>query len=319
MHAYALGSGRFLDFDALPADATLFVRDDLPAADVRRLGEHLVSRPDATLRLCGAAIHLLERLPEALPRNIALDSDVAPRDSQTFERVDSVEITGSGNVATWLQRFPNTRAVRVVLHGERVDAAAVASPQLQSLSLAEGTVFNAAALRRATSLTTLELRDVALDAFGPVAQLAAVQSLRLSAVERLSSIAELRGHPGVRALWLQRLPFLDDLDVLKTLPALESIELSKLWQFEMHHAGVLFEMPALRRASIDIGGRRKNVEIEKRLQLAPAYAFDAKRPVLPLVLDDVEGMRRAERPGVFVIGDDQRGVGRVPGGERRRV
>ncbi|HEY1427971.1 MAG TPA: hypothetical protein VGF18_00225, partial [Candidatus Tumulicola sp.] len=107
--------------------------------------------------------------------------------------------------------------------------------------------------------------------------LASLRSLRLSAIERLSSIEALRGHCGLRALWLQRLPFLNSLNVLGTLPALESLQLSKLWQFDLRDTAVLFDIPALQRVSVDVGGRRKNVEVEKRLGLPLAYRLDAKR------------------------------------------
>jgi hypothetical protein len=277
MLACALRPGLPRDLETLPSDVTLYVRENLGGADLGNLTECLRMRPDATLRVTGSAVALLGRLGPSVPRRVVLDARIAPDGAFAFERVDSVGFVGAENIAAWMPRFPNARAVRATLHGKRLDASSVATAQLEMLSLVEGAAYGVAALARSKALTCLELRDIAIDDFEAISSLPDLQTLRLCALERLASLAPLSKLTNLKALWLQRLPFLDSLAVLATLPALESLELSKLWQFDLRHTGVLFDMPALRRVSVDIGGRRKNVEVEKRLGLPAAYAFDAKR------------------------------------------
>jgi hypothetical protein len=273
-HVRALRPGGS-SLDALPADASLYLRERLSQSAVASVSRWLRARPESTLRLDGSACELLDRL-DALPRTIELGRDAIPREARSFDGVERVAFAGGRYAGDWLRHFPNARIVRVALHGETLDAADVASTGVTALSLVEGTVTNVSALRHSTRLQTLELRDVAIDAFEPVGGLGALQSLRLCAVAELASIQALRGHQRLRSLWLERLPFLRQLDDLPALPALESLDLSALWQFGMRDAEIFFALPALRRAGIDIGGKRKNVEIVKRLQLpgTAAYSFE---------------------------------------------
>jgi hypothetical protein len=279
-HAYALAAGNCSRLDALPADASLYLRDRLRGDEVARIARWLQACPDSTVRVDGRAHELLDTLAAVLPRNVEICSAVAPLETTKIERVERVTFAGANAIGRWIERFPNARAIRAVLHGDTLDAAAIATARVTALSLCEGTVSNVAALRDATHLQTLELRDVAIDVFEPVGELLELRSLRLCAVEKLASIQALRGHRNLRSLWLERLPFLRRLSDLAALPALESLDLSKLWQFDMRDAGVFFELPCLRAAGIDIGGKRKNVEILKRLQLPPAPVFGFEREAL---------------------------------------
>jgi hypothetical protein len=274
-HVHALRPGDLSKLDALPPDACLHLRDRLSQQEVKTISGWMQERPGSTLRLDGAACELLDRF-DTLPRNVEIGRDTLPPDARSFEGVERVTFAGSPHAGRWLEHFPNARTVRLALHGGRLDAGDVAVARLTALSLAEGTVTNLAALGRANELRTLELRDVAVDTFESVGRLGALRSLRLCAVERLVSIQALRGHGRLRSLWLERLPFLQRLSDLQCLPALESLDLSALWQFGMRDAEVFFALPALRRAGIDIGGKRKNVEIVKRLQLpaVPPYSFE---------------------------------------------
>jgi hypothetical protein len=273
-HVHALRPGGLSKLDTLPPDACLHLRDRLSQSEVKTISVWMQERPRSTLRLDGAC-EPLDRF-DTLTRNIEIGPNAVPPDARSFEGVERVTFASSPHAGRWLQHFPNARIVRIALHGGSLDAGDIAIARLTALSVAEGTVTNLAALHRACELRTLELRDVAVDAFESVGRLGALRSLRLCAVERLASIQALRGHQRLRSLWLERLPFLQRLSDLQWLPALESLDLSALWQFGMRDAEVFFALPALRRAGIDIGGKRKNVEIVKRLQLpaVPPYSFE---------------------------------------------
>ncbi|HEY1428293.1 MAG TPA: leucine-rich repeat domain-containing protein, partial [Candidatus Tumulicola sp.] len=188
MLVYAFRPASVRELETLPPDVTLFVREGLADNGVRRLRSCLETRPDSTLRVTGAGARLLERLGEAVPRHVELGADTAPGGTFSLERVESIRFTGSQHVARWMQHFPNARGVRIAMHGGEIDAGAVATERLLALSLAEGTIRGVGALSRSRNLDTLELRDVALDSFEPVGNLASLRSLRLSAIERLSSI-----------------------------------------------------------------------------------------------------------------------------------
>jgi hypothetical protein len=244
--------------------------------------EWVAERPDACLRLEGSAVNVLTSLSGG-PRHLLLgrDAHVPPR-LASLTRVETVLFSRADGVARWLSVLPNVRFVRILLHGDDLDAAAIATPSLLGLSLGEGRVRNARALSDTRGLRVIELRDVRLDDFAAIGDLPELRALRLARVGPLTSLRPLAGHRAMRSLALQDLVHLRSLDVLSSLPMLESVELRGLWQFAIPDAQPLFAVPRLARASVDIGGRRKNVEIIKRLGLPPAQRFDAERLSLAL-------------------------------------
>ncbi|MEO7202327.1 MAG: hypothetical protein ABI431_05970 [Candidatus Tumulicola sp.] len=260
----------------LPPDACLHLREALPETLSREVVAWLEERPDATLRLDSLAFQLLQRLGAAAPRRLVLGAGPPPTGLPALQRVECVTFSASKGIGGWLRRLPNARIVRVALRGTRFDATQAAGVPLAALSIVEGSVANLRALQ-ATGLRALELRDVAVDRFDDVGALPQLRALRVSAVERVRSLSGLSGHAQLRSIWLQRLPHLERLSDLLALPSLESLELAGLWQFGMLDADVLYSLPRLARASIDIGGRRKNIEINKRLRLPPAAPFCLER------------------------------------------
>jgi hypothetical protein len=264
----------------LPPDACLHVRESLPETVLREVVEWLQERPDATLRLDSLAFQLLRRLGAAAPRRLVLGAGPPPTGLPALQRVECVTFSASEDIAGWLRLLPNARIVRIALRGMRFDATQAAGVPLAGLSIVEGSVANLRALE-STGLRALELRDVAVDRFDDVGALPQLRALRVSAVERVRSLSGLSGHARLLSMWLQRLPHLERLSDLLALPSLESLELAGLWQFGMLEAEVLYSLPRLARASIDIGGRRKNVEIDKRLRLPPAAPFCLEREASP--------------------------------------
>ena len=250
----------------------MYLREALPDTQARAVGAWLEERSDATLRLEPPAFDVLLRLQGAEPLRLLIGSGPPPQGLLPLERVGCVTFFTGDAIAAWLSVLPAVRVARIALRGARFDAAQLAGASLSGCSIVEGSVVNLRALE-ATGLGALELRDVAVDRFEDVGALPQLRALRASAVERVRSLSGLSGHVELRSLWLQRLPHLERLSDLLALPSLESLELAGLWQFGMPDAEVLYSLPRLARASIDIGGRRKNVEIDKRLRLPPAAPF----------------------------------------------
>jgi hypothetical protein len=264
---------------ALPPGACLYLRDALSQTQARAVAGWLEERSDATLRLEPPAFNVLPLLQGA-PVRLFLGSGPPPPGLLPLERVERVTFSAGDGIAAWLRVLPGVRIVRVVLRGARFDAAQLAQASLAGCSIVEGSIVNLRALE-ATGLRALELRDVAVDRFDDVGALSQLRALRASAVERVRSLSALSGHAHLRSLWLQRLPYLERLSDLLALPSLESLELVGLWQFGMLEADVLYSLPRLARASIDIGGRRKNIEFTKRLRLPPAAFFCLEREASP--------------------------------------
>lgn len=258
----------------------MYLREALSETQAGAVAEWLEERAGATLRLESPAFDALRRLQGAASMRLLLGNGPPPRGLSPLERIEHVTFSAGDFVSAWLRVLPGVRVVRITLRGGRFDAAQLAGASLAGCSIVEGSVVNLRALE-ATGLRALELRDVAVDRFEDVGALPRLRALRASAVERVRSLSGLSGHARLRSLWLQRLPHLERLSDLLALPSLESLELAGLWQFGMLEAEVLYSLPRLARAGIDIGGRRKNVEIDKRLRLPPAAPFCLEREASP--------------------------------------
>jgi hypothetical protein len=260
----------------LPPGACLYLREALEEPEARAVGAWIEDRSDAMLRLESPAFGVLRRLEGSTPMRLLLGSGPPPSGLSPLGRVERVTFFSGDGVAEWLRILPGVRVVRIALHGARFDATQLARASLGGCSIGEGSVVNLRALE-STGIRALELRDVAVDRFEDVGALSQLRALRASAVEKVRSLSSLRGLAELRSVWLQRLPHFERLSDLLALPSLESLELESLWQFGMLEAEVLYSLPRLARASIDIGGRRKNVEIHKRLRLPPAAPFCLER------------------------------------------
>jgi len=267
---------------ALSRSACLCLRHSVTKGQADIIDAWLRQRTDAGLRLDSSAVDVLTSLSGGGPRHLQLGRDAhVPPGLASLTRVETVLFSRADGISRWLSVLPNVRFVRILLHGDEVDAAELA-PSLLGLSVGEGGIYNSRALTTARKLRVIELRDVRLDDFAAIGDLPELRALRLARIGPLTSLRPLAGHRAMRSLALQDLVHLRSLDVLSSLPMLESIELRGLWQFAIPDAQPLFAVPRLARASVDIGGRRKNVEIIKRLGLPPAQRFDAERLSLEL-------------------------------------
>lgn len=280
MYVYSPRSATPSRLRVLPAGACLYLREALSQTQARAVAGWLEESPDSALRLELPAFDVLRWLEGVAPTRLFLGSGPPPPGLLPLERVEFVTFFAGDGVAAWLRMLPGVRVVRVALRGTLFDAAQLAGASLAGCSIVEGSVVNLQLLEP-TGVRALELRDVAVDRFDDVAALPRLRALRASAVERVRSLSALSGHAHLRSLWLQRLPYLERLSDLLALPSLESLELAGLWQFGMLEADVLYSLPRLARAGIDIGGRRKNIEITKRLRLPPAAPFCLEREAAP--------------------------------------
>ena len=119
-------------------------------------------------------------------------------------------------------------------------------------------------------LEVLECSDVALTSLEFPRSL---RALRLSRIETPVDVRELALLP-LHTLALEHLRHAIGIEALARWNSLEQLEMLGFWQLELEDAMPLLALPRLVRAEIDIGGRRKNVELYRRANWAYPWPFE---------------------------------------------
>jgi hypothetical protein len=99
-----------------------------------------------------------------------------------------------------------------------------------------------------------------------------LRALRLAWIATPVDVRELAALP-LRTLALEHLREARGIESLTHFESLEQLELLGFWQFELNDVMPLVQLPHLVRAEIDIGGRRKNVELYRRASWAYPWPF----------------------------------------------
>jgi len=151
-------------------------------------------------------------------------------------------------------------------------AVAEAFPNLRHLRIAGRFRVDARALVAFGSLEALDLSDVDLASAGTLALLPvlALRLARLNARIDLEALTKLR----LRALSLECLRDVRGIAAIAQWRSLEQLEMLEFWQIALGDVMPLLDMPNLLRAEVDIGGRRKNVELYRRANWAYPWPFD---------------------------------------------
>jgi hypothetical protein len=120
-------------------------------------------------------------------------------------------------------------------------------------------------------IIALDLSGVALTSldFPPT-----LRALRLAWIATPVDLRALAALP-LHALHLEELRELRGVDALARFTSLQQLEMLGFWQLTLADVEPLLAHPRLVRAEIDIGGRRKNVELYKRANWAYPWPFDA--------------------------------------------
>lgn len=243
---YDLGRLRTLDAAALECASILQWRRRLRDDHVRVLDQWLAAGGDA-VSLYGEAVCDLARIADRRIRDLALCDD--PGEWPVMPFVESLTFEGVAPFADIARAFPNLRSLRIAARDRVVDLDALTS---------------------LAHLRALDLAHVRIDA-RDLARLQRLTALRLARVDGFDSVAPLSAL-GLDTLAIEEQPRLHDLTPLRSVRTLEQIELRGLWQFSMTEMEWLYELPLLR-ATIDIGGRRKNAELYRRASWACAWPF----------------------------------------------
>ncbi len=266
-------------FAALASDARIQWREPLAAPDLARAGAWLQAHPDASLRLYGSACAQLETMAAEsfVPTRVWLDG---PRFDELSALPGVLDLTLEGapaGLGKLLAAFPVLETLETDFRGAPFELEALANvPKLRRLSLARTSLRGGGPRQLPPALAILELRDVGADGIDEMLCVEGLRALRLCGIARLRSIDALTSRGDLRILALESLTHLESLRVLASLPRLESLDIAGLWQFSLADAAVVTSIEGLRHLAIDIGGRRKNVEIYKKVPLPKPPPFDLR-------------------------------------------
>lgn len=140
-------------------------------------------------------------------------------------------------------------------------------PKVKRLRLLGRRHFDAHQLIALPRLEHLELHGLSLERPSRFLNCPALRELRISRVTGLEKARHV-ALPQLRALALDDIGDLSEIDTLREMTALDQLELRGFWQYELPEMEWLLNMPALKRAEFDIGGRRKNIELYRRANWA---------------------------------------------------
>jgi hypothetical protein len=227
---------------SLPHAAWLAWSRPLEAGALAHLRTYAESTCSTRLRLHGPAAAQLDAFAGAPIHELALAGPF--HTSLTFANVRELTLDTPFDGHDLAQTFPNLRTLRIAAGAKRVDLSALGG------------------------LARLEVLDcshvgLAQSDLEPLAGLQTLRALRLARVDGLHVLRGLERMPALYALAIEH-QHLDSLAPLPSCVSLVQLELQGMWQYTIDELAWLHALPRLVRADVDIGGRRKNLELYRR-------------------------------------------------------
>lgn len=239
---------------AIDDDTMLALTETLKAPALEALLAALHDHPGAAVRVHGRAMDHLAALSGTPVRSLTLAQ--RPSTLPAFPSVRRLALIGAMTYGDLPSLFPNVTALTIDANGSAIDVRALqALGALRSLDLSSGSITDAGAFSRLQGLRALRIS-------------------RVTGVREPSPLVELP----LATLALEHLHELASVAALRTISTLEQLELLGMWQFDVAGVEWTLEMRKLVRAEIDIGGRRKNVELYRRAAWAYPWPFASTRP-----------------------------------------
>ncbi len=224
-----------------PIAGSMFTwNEPLDAQTLQSLIDYIAEHPGVTIRPYGAAAAQLREFARTPIRRVRI---TAAYDDVELPHVEELHIEAPMDVAGVLAQFPSVRALRIAANGINVSFKALPCT-VRALDCSHA--------------ARVDLKDAP-----------PLEGLRLAYLDAAPSLDALPS--SLRTLSLEHLT-VSSLEAVSLL-RLEQLELHGLWQFELPDAEPLLAIPSLLRAAIDIGGRRKNVELYKRASWAYPWPF----------------------------------------------
>ncbi len=228
----------------LDDDCVVTITERVSNETLERVSAAIFNHPGVTIRLAGPAASQLGVVSKAPITRLSLAGPVDRL--PPLEMLRHLDLTHVHQLASLAAAFPNLESLRISQRG-----AAVPVRDLSTLR----------------SLRSLDLSLIHVSDAGEFAELTQLRALRLNRITGLKS-ADSLAMLDLRALALEHLHELERLDGLARIVPLEQLQLVGLWQFEIADVQWALDCEHLVRAEIDIGGRRKNVELYRRASWA---------------------------------------------------
>ena len=207
------------------------------------------------------------------------------RDERIAARVESLALGGAD--LDDLPLPPRLRALR--LSGGGGSLRPLLSLPLEILAIDRG-AFDTAALAAHRTLATLSVANLPAEALAVGPHLRAVRTLGVP----LRTLDRFRTGTALERLECSRCDSLESIEALSALPRLRELALEGCWRLELQATIAFLRTLSLNALRIDIGGRRKNVEVDKRLHLARPTPFPT--PEAEIASRKVEARRNSMPP-----------------------
>ena len=216
-----------------------------------------------------------EALAERAPRGdfalqLAYGARALLEDPRIAGHVESLALSGAD-----LDRLalpPNLRALR--LSGGGGSLRALLALPLAVLAIYRG-AFDTAPLVEHATLAALSLANLPAEAASVGPRLRALRTIGVP----LRALDSLRSGRALERFECSRCDALESIEALAALPALRELALEGCWRLDLHATIAFLGRLPLRALRIDIGGRRKNVEVDKRLKLERLAPFPTPEAV----------------------------------------
>lgn len=270
-------TGRAADFHAASYPQPESPRIEAPEIVQERLAARTAGRAWVRPHLTVRDVHALV-VTEAL-RDAPSDARLQWRDALEANDVRAIEAWFTKNLGATLRPYgaarehaPSRSLLRATVSRERVlesadvtrDADLVREIALQRLVARgrPGTAFDARRLAAYPTLQSFHISGMQLEHASAIAELPKLRSLSLRSVRGLRDLAWLE-RTSLEALSLDGVLGVDDVSPIERIATLRQLELRGAWQLSLTDVAWLREAPALEGLTLDIGGRRKNLEIFK--------------------------------------------------------
>jgi len=230
-------------------DCILTLTESISNETLDHISAAIFNHPGLTIRLTGEAVAHLGALAKTPITRLSLSEPVDH--FPPIETMLHLDLADAGALASADSAFPNLASLRV--------SQRAAALQIRELS----------ALRK---LRWLDLSLIHVVDETEFAHLRELRSLRLNRITGMRS-ADALAPVELNTLALEDMHELERVDGLARIASLEQLELLGLWQFEIDDVTWTLNSERLTRAEIDIGGRRKNIELYRRAQWAYPWRF----------------------------------------------
>jgi len=211
-------------------------------------------------------------------------------DARIAAKLESLALSGAD-----LDRLalpPQLRSLR--LSGGSGSLRALLPLPLEILAIDRG-AFDTAPLVEHATLAALSVANLPAEALAIGPHLRAIRTTGVP----LRTLERFRSGSALERVECSRCDALESIEALAALPMLRELALEGCWRLDLQATIVFLRTLPLQALRIDIGGRRKNVEVDKRLKLARLTPFPTPESVRHLRQD---GLRH--RLGAETLGND---------------